>query len=85
MCEFMSWLRFVEFDENIVNIYHYKGAAISASQKYKRNEESDSDEEGNQGKEFKAKDLPPISIRSEKKALERFLLLFHDPSYCSAQ
>ena len=71
MCEFMSWLRFVEFDENITHIYHYKGAAISAAQKYKRSEESDSEDEGSLGKDFKAKDLPPISIRSEKKALER--------------
>jgi hypothetical protein len=31
MHEFMSWLRFVEFDENIVNLYHYKGAAITAA------------------------------------------------------
>ena len=66
----MSWLRFVEFDENIVNLYHYKGAAISAAQKYKRNEDSDSDNDEPDGK-FKAKDLPPISIKNEKKALER--------------
>ena len=31
MHEFISWLRFVEFDENIALIYQYKGAAISAA------------------------------------------------------
>jgi hypothetical protein len=70
MHEFMSWLRFVEFDENIINLYHYKGAAISAAKKYKRHEDSDSDGEDDT-KDFKAKDLPPISIKNEKKALER--------------
>ena len=70
MCEFMSWLRFVEYDENITHIYHYKGAVLQAAQKYKKNEESDSEDEGT-SKQFKANDLPPTSIRSEKKALER--------------
>lgn len=74
MAEFLSWLRFVEFDENVTLIYHYKGAAISAAQKYKRNEDSDSDEE-DPGKGFKAKDLPPISIRNEKKVLEKVVAL----------
>src|SRR5437879_5775798 len=31
MLEFLSWIRFVEFDENVALIYHYKGAAISAA------------------------------------------------------
>ena len=75
MLEFLSWLRFVEFDENITMIYHYKGAAISAKQKYKRHEESDSDEDDDPGKGFKAKDLPPISIRNEKKVLEKIIRL----------
>jgi hypothetical protein len=30
MHEFLSWLRFVEYDENITLIYQYQGAAISA-------------------------------------------------------
>ncbi len=29
MQEFFSWLRFVEYDENIALIYQYQGAAIS--------------------------------------------------------
>jgi len=29
MHEFLSWLRFVEYDENITLIYQYQGAAIS--------------------------------------------------------
>jgi len=31
MLEFLSWLRFIVFDENVALIYHYKGAAISAA------------------------------------------------------
>jgi protein-histidine N-methyltransferase len=31
MHEFLSWLRFVEYDENIALMYQYKGAAITAS------------------------------------------------------
>ena len=75
MLEFLSWLRFVEFDENVTLIYHYKGAAISAAQKYRRHEESDSDEDDDPGKGFKAKDLPPISIRNEKRVLEKIIQL----------
>jgi len=31
MHEFLSWLRFVEYDENITLIYQYQGAAIQAA------------------------------------------------------
>jgi histone-lysine N-methyltransferase SETD3 len=31
MHEFLSWLRFVEYDENLTLIQYYKGAAISAA------------------------------------------------------
>lgn len=31
MHEFLSWLRFIEYDENIALIYQYKGAAITAA------------------------------------------------------
>ena len=74
MHEFMSWIRFVEFDENIALIYQYQGAAISkAAQKNKRGEDSDSDDD-DISKGFKAKDLPPLSIRNEKKVLQRIIL-----------
>ena len=33
MHEFLSWLRFVEFDENIALIYQHKGAAINAAKR----------------------------------------------------
>lgn len=70
MHEFLSWLRFVEYDENITLIYQYQGAAISQQQKYRRGEDSDSDDHDDT-KGFKAKDLPPLSIRNEKKVLEK--------------
>ena len=69
MHEFLSWLRFVEYDENIALIYQYKGAAISASQKRRRHDDSDSEEDDDPSKGFKAKDLPPLSIRNERKVL----------------
>ena len=75
MHEFISWIRFVEYDENIALMYQYKGAAIAASQKYKRHDDSDSDDEEDPSKGFKAKDLPPLSIRNEKKVLEKILKL----------
>lgn len=71
MHEFMSWLRFVEYDENITLIYQYQGAAIQAAQKYRRGEDSDSDDQDDPSKGFKAKDLPPLSIRNERKVLEK--------------
>lgn len=74
MSEFFSWLRFVEYDENITLIYQYQGAAIQKAQKFRRGEDSDSDEE-DPSKGFKAKDLPPLSIRNEKKVLNKILLL----------
>lgn len=75
MQEFFSWLRFVEYDENITLIYQYQGAAISRAQKYRRGEDSDSDNDDDASKGFKAKDLPPLSIRNEKKVLQRILFL----------
>lgn len=73
MHEFMSWIRYVEYDENIALMYQYKGAAIAAAQKYRRHDDSDSEDENDPSKGFKAKDLPPLSIRNEKKVLEKML------------
>jgi histone-lysine N-methyltransferase SETD3 len=71
MIEFLSWLRFVEYDEKITLLYQYKGAAITEAQKKRKHDDSDSDEEDDPSKGFKAKDLPPLSIKNEKKVLER--------------
>lgn len=71
MQEFLSWLRFVEYDENIMLIYQYQAAAQSAAQRYKRNDDSESDEDNDPSKGFKAKDLPPLSIRNEKRVLTK--------------
>ena len=74
MHEFLSWLRFVEYDENITLIYQYKGAAINAAKRSRKHSESDSDEE-DENADFKAKDLPPLSIKNEKKVLNKIHLL----------
>ncbi len=39
--------------------------------KQRRHEDSDSDDEDDFSKGFKAKDLPPLSIRNEKKVLQK--------------
>jgi protein-histidine N-methyltransferase len=70
MTEFLSWLRFVEYDENIMLIYQYQAAAQQASQRYRRGEDSESDDE-DPSKGFKAKDLPPLSVRNEKRVLQK--------------
>ena len=74
MHEFLSWLRFTEYDENITLIYQYKGAAINASKRQRKHSESDSDEE-EENADFKAKDLPPLSIRNERRVLEKIHFL----------
>jgi protein-histidine N-methyltransferase len=74
MHEFMSWLRFVEYDENITLIYQYQAAAVSKAQRNRRGDDSDSDDD-DPSKGFKAKDLPPLSVRNEKKVLQKILYL----------
>ena len=71
MHEFMSWLRFVEFDENITLLIDYQARAATQSPM----QDSDSDDaadDPNRG--FKAKDLPPLSVRNEQKVLLRMKL-----------
>lgn len=71
MHEFMSWLRFVEFDENITLLIDYQARASTQTQM----QDSDSDDahdDPNRG--FKAKDLPPLSVRNERKVLLRMKL-----------
>jgi histone-lysine N-methyltransferase SETD3 len=60
MYEFMSWVRFIEFDENMAKMYEFKGAAQQAQRG--RRDDSDDSEEEDTNKAFTAKKLPPISI-----------------------
>ena len=78
MQEFLSWIRFVEFDENITLIMQYQSAAISAANKHRRGDESDSDDDSDVSKGFKAKDLPPLTLRNERKVLEKIHKLAKD-------
>lgn len=71
MHEFMSWLRFVEYDENITLLIDYQARA--SNQPTQHDSESD-DAADDPNKGFKAKDLPPLSIRCEKKILLRMKL-----------
>jgi histone-lysine N-methyltransferase SETD3 len=68
MHELLSWLRFVEYDDNITLLMQYQAAAQQAAQKYRRGEDSDSDDD-DPARGFKAKDLPPLSIKNEKRCL----------------
>lgn len=71
MHEFMSWLRFVEFDENITLLIDYQSRAKNQSS-YQDSDSDDAVDDPNKG--FKAKDLPPLSIRNEQKILFRMKL-----------
>lgn len=71
MHEFMSWLRFVEYDENITLLIDYQARAANQAQA----QDTDSDDGADDpNKGFKAKDLPPLSVRCEKKILLRMKL-----------
>ena len=61
MFEFMSWIRFVVYDENMAKMYEFKGAAQSAAARGRRDDSDDSEEEDTSNA-FNGKKLPPISI-----------------------
>lgn len=67
MFEFFSWTRFVEFDENYTVLIDYE--ARSAAKQPQFDDEDDERYDSNRG--FRAKDLPPLSVRNEKKVLYR--------------
>lgn len=71
MHEFMSWLRFVEYDENITLLIDYQARAASQTP---MNDSDSEDGYNDPNRGFKAKDLPPLSVRSEKKVLLRMKL-----------
>ena len=68
MHEFMSWMRFVEYDENITLLIDYQARAASQTPV---NDSDSEDGISDPNKGFKAKDLPPLSVRNEKKVLLR--------------
>lgn len=84
MHEFMSWLRFVEYDENITLLIDYQARASSQTQ-LQDSDSDDAHDDPNRG--FKAKDLPPLSIRNEQKVMLRMkleatkLLMNYDTTY----
>ena len=67
MHECFSWCRFVEYDENIALIYQYQGAANARNN---RNEDSDDESNG-----FNGKSLPGLSIRNETRVWQKLKLL----------
>ena len=68
----MSWLRFVEYDENIMLLIDYQARA--SSQSHGPESDSDDDDHDNRNRGFKAKDLPHLSVRNENKVLLRMKL-----------
>lgn len=68
MFEFLSWVRFVEFDENMTHMYEFKGKELAAQG---RKDDSDDSVDEDEGKTFSGKRLPPISLHNEKKVLTR--------------
>ncbi len=70
MFEFFSWARFVEFDENYTVLIDYEARAAAKNSGF-----DDEDEERfDSNKGFKAKELPPLSIRNESKVMLRMKL-----------
>eukprot|EP00351_Strombidinopsis_sp_SopsisLIS2011_P002753 CAMPEP_0116877456 /NCGR_PEP_ID=MMETSP0463-20121206/9242_1 /TAXON_ID=181622 /ORGANISM="Strombidinopsis sp, Strain SopsisLIS2011" /LENGTH=217 /DNA_ID=CAMNT_0004524767 /DNA_START=987 /DNA_END=1640 /DNA_ORIENTATION=+ len=69
MHNFMSFARFVTFDDNVTILYQIKGQAMEAlaRQRQARQEDSDSDDLDDR---FEAKDIKPISIDNERKTLQ---------------
>lgn len=70
MYEFFSWCRFVEFDENMAQMYEFKGQAQQAA-RGRRDDSDDSADDEESNKAFNGKRLPPISIKNERKVLLR--------------
>ena len=70
MYEFFSWARFVEFDENYTILVDFQARTAN---KNSHHDDSD-DEHDDPNKGFKAKELPPLSIRNEKKVIMRMKL-----------
>ena len=74
MYEFFSWLRFVEFDENYTVLIDYEARAMN---KQPTQYDSDEDEHDDPNRGFKAKDLPPLSVRNESKVILRMKIEAH--------
>ena len=62
MSKFISFLRFVEFDENIALLYQIKGQWTQ-----RRRPHADDSDENDASSEFQADELPTISKRNERK------------------
>jgi len=73
MFELLSWVRFVEFDENMTQMYEFKGKEQAAQGR--RDESDDSVDEDDISQIFTGKRLPPISIANEKRTLHRIRCL----------
>lgn len=70
MQNFLSFVRFAVFDDNITILYQIKGQAMEAMARQRQQRQDDSDSDDNDDK-FEAKDIKPISIDNERKMLKK--------------
>lgn len=73
MYEFISWLRYVEFEGDAAVLYLAKNEAISEAQKKRQNQQADSDDSDDVDLSdcFKAKNIKPWGLENEIKVWRR--------------
>lgn len=79
MHDFLSWIRYVEYDEDMAQLYLYKNEAIIEAQK-KKKQYNDSDSDDNQDIKdvFKGTNLKVISTKNELKVWNRVIQLVEE-------
>ena len=76
MREFISWCRYVEFDEDLAMLYLEKNEAVIEAQKKRQNQQQDSDDSDDVDIQnvFKGTQVRPMSIHNEIKAWKKITL-----------
>ena len=76
MYDFISWIRYVEFDEDMAQLYLFKNEAIIEAQKKKKQyQESDSDDNQDVKDVFKGTSLKVINTKNELKVWNKIIFL----------
>ena len=75
MREFISWSRYVEFDEDLAMLYLEKNEAVIEAQKRRQNQQQDSDDSDDVDIKhvFKGTQVRPMSITNEIKAWNKII------------
>lgn len=75
MREFISWVRYVEFDEDVAMLYLEKNEQVIEAQKRRQNHnmESEDSDDGDLQNVFKGTTIRPMSIENEVKVWNRII------------